>query len=806
MRPLHLTLEGFRSHERRTEISFESRTLIAIVGPTGAGKSSVLDGISYALFAMTPRVQRATRSLICSRSETAHVQLRFEVDAARYEVTRSIRRSGQAVNVLRDLASDEQISGEAAVTQRVQELLGLDFKGFSSAVLLAQNQFSALLEAKPKERVQILKGVFRFDQLDALHAAAKRRAGEFELEVRGVEGALGEIPEDIEAQLKQARADMKTCSTRWTALDKAVPKERLLVERAAALTTERSRLEGELADLQAAVAELPGNDDFDDLAEKTAAIDKPLKAARAALEGAEKERAAAINSFNRLERELGSQRALVEARHDARRYDECGSGLTSRRAELAEAAAAEKSAGAEFLHLEETKGAAAERRRVTKEELRELERAHSAHALRAGLKKGEPCPVCERKLTTVPKAGRLTALTAAEDAAADAERALEEAEQAAASAGNVFVEAQAQVRSLAARVAEEEQELAAIRARLEALVGARDDSLAEIERRLARLDEATEIEQDALKKQEEARNEVARLQDEATAVEAAVRGIAADLIAVAGRVRLDPPDVDAPLVELRKASDVIRSELDERAAAVGRTLSEIASKHADALEEVASLRASLDLDADEPITEALAEAAERKVLAQGRVAELEAKEARRKELAGSLTQLRRRRDVYKLIEDDLRDQNFVKHLLEEKRQLLSDLGSQRLREMTGRYRFDDQGEFNVVDELDGDKERAVDTLSGGETFLASLALALGLADAVARHGGRLQSFFLDEGFGSLDPESLDLAITGIEQIVSPERLIGLVSHVPALADRVEDKIVLDKDADGMSIVRSGSGV
>ena len=74
---------------------------------------------------------------------------------------------------------------------------------------------------------------------------------------------------------------------------------------------------------------------------------------------------------------------------------------------------------------------------------------------------------------------------------------------------------------------------------------------------------------------------------------------------------------------------------------------------------------------------------------------------------------------------------------------------------------------SYIDELDADKRRSIETLSGGETFLASLALALALAETVARHGGRLQCFFIDEGFGSLDPESLDLSLDGIEKIVGP---------------------------------------
>jgi DNA repair protein SbcC/Rad50 len=104
--------------------------------------------------------------------------------------------------------------------------------------------------------------------------------------------------------------------------------------------------------------------------------------------------------------------------------------------------------------------------------------------------------------------------------------------------------------------------------------------------------------------------------------------------------------------------------------------------------------------------------------------------------------------------------------------------------------------------------RKADSLSGGETFLASLALALALAEMVARGGGRLDSFFLDEGFGSLDPEHLDRAMDGIGRLVSENehRLVVLVSHVAEMRDAIEDLIVLDKHAvTGDTIVMSGAG-
>jgi len=83
---------------------------------------------------------------------------------------------------------------------------------------------------------------------------------------------------------------------------------------------------------------------------------------------------------------------------------------------------------------------------------------------------------------------------------------------------------------------------------------------------------------------------------------------------------------------------------------------------------------------------------------------------------------------------------------------------------------------------------------------------LALAEIVAREGGRLDAFFLDEGFGSLDPEHLDLAMDGIERLVAGGvgRLVVVVSHVAAMRDRIEDLIVLDRDDLGNTRVTAGA--
>ncbi|MEO9223745.1 MAG: SbcC/MukB-like Walker B domain-containing protein, partial [Acidimicrobiales bacterium] len=117
--------------------------------------------------------------------------------------------------------------------------------------------------------------------------------------------------------------------------------------------------------------------------------------------------------------------------------------------------------------------------------------------------------------------------------------------------------------------------------------------------------------------------------------------------------------------------------------------------------------------------------------------------------------------------------------------------------------LDDKANFTVIDHRNADEPRSARTLSGGETFLAALALALSLADQVgqlAAHGAaRIESIFLDEGFDTLDPDALDTVASAIEELGSSGRMVGLVSHVAALAERVPVRFVVRKDPAGSQV-------
>lgn len=111
-------------------------------------------------------------------------------------------------------------------------------------------------------------------------------------------------------------------------------------------------------------------------------------------------------------------------------------------------------------------------------------------------------------------------------------------------------------------------------------------------------------------------------------------------------------------------------------------------------------------------------------------------------------------------------------------------------------------ELGVIDHYNG-TERSVKTLSGGETFMASLSLALGLSDEVQRNAGGIQidTLFVDEGFGTLDADTLEQAFCALTQLTEGRRLVGIISHVSDLKEKIDRQIVVTKGKSGGSIIK-----
>jgi DNA repair protein SbcC/Rad50 len=174
---------------------------------------------------------------------------------------------------------------------------------------------------------------------------------------------------------------------------------------------------------------------------------------------------------------------------------------------------------------------------------------------------------------------------------------------------------------------------------------------------------------------------------------------------------------------------------------------------------------------------------------------------KRYELIGHLYEIAKGQNNFRITFERYVLAAFLDDILREANGRLSKMTSGRfqLLRKTDRSKGNAQSglELLVFDQYTG-QERHVKTLSGGESFKASLSLALGLADIVQNYAGgvSLETMFIDEGFGTLDPESLEQAIEALMDIQSSGRLVGIISHVPELKERIDVRLEVMADQTG----------
>ncbi len=196
---------------------------------------------------------------------------------------------------------------------------------------------------------------------------------------------------------------------------------------------------------------------------------------------------------------------------------------------------------------------------------------------------------------------------------------------------------------------------------------------------------------------------------------------------------------------------------------------------------------------------------------QGRLTQLiqHAEEAARQaqSLQKEMLELQKKEGVQKQLALDLRSNRFQSYVLGQAIKTLAEDGSIQLDLLSdGRYAFvADDRELQIMDHWNQDELRPAKTLSGGETFIASLSLALALAERIYQLGQQsggsaaLESLFLDEGFGNLDEDYLDIVVKALSNLQGTGRMIGIISHLPILNNYMPARIVVQKEREGSSI-------
>jgi exonuclease SbcC len=493
-----------------------------------------------------------------------------------------------------------------------------------------------------------------------------------------------------------------------------------------------------------------------------------------------------------------------------------------------------------------------------------LVQQHAAEELKSTLAEGKPCPVCEQEVNRVPGAKRHPSIEQAKKKVKDFEKQLTELVKTISTLQGELTQTEPQVVEKKQEVIETETRIRDAGKPILMVLGnvgaGTEEQLVELREHILSLQE--KVEQSAIRvdkcreKESEAKDEGARCGKELSIIESQLAGDTEQLADLLSEVKTlkkelgkysDLSVINAELKGQNKAkeefeeqrqsreieNDLLSKAKDEFAqysnsqhALTVResTLKDSCAKLSDAIAEngkaLISEFADLKIDASGPDRDAAAqlerkslEAESRRQSTQTEILRVEEQVNTLKDKIGRATEMRNEMEVHKsqyAVARDLalalRGDQFIAFIQEEAYRRLALDGSVHLESLSSdRYSFDfDKDEFVVVDHWNADEPRPVATLSGGETFLASLALALALAEGLSglSHGRSrfaLESLFLDEGFGSLDPDTLDVVMQGIETLGTSDRLVGIVSHIPELAERLPGRISVRKAVGGSSI-------
>jgi exonuclease SbcC len=296
MRPILLELNGFASYRGATTVDFRDTDFFVLVGPTGSGKSTVIDAIVFALYGTVPRWddRSAVAPALAPTVNRAVVRLIFDVGGKRYAATRDVRRSGgkNPTVSIREGRLEQFVSPDAGgvpadeiitlatgrgVNSAVEQLLGLDFGQFTQSVALPQGEFARFLHATDGERQAILKNLLGYTVYDRIQRAAYARSAEANTKADTLAEQLGSYADATEESVSAAAAAL----TRLSALlehvkTEAVPALKSAFEKA---NTARAAIDSATAELKQLVTVVKP-DDVDEL-------DAQKRSAAAALVDAE---------------------------------------------------------------------------------------------------------------------------------------------------------------------------------------------------------------------------------------------------------------------------------------------------------------------------------------------------------------------------------------------------------------------------------------------------------------------------------------------------------------------------------------
>ncbi len=757
MRPLLLQMTAFEPYAGTETIDFSQlrgHQLFLITGPTGSGKTSILDAITFALYGEASgdlRKGKGMRSNYADPSCKTEVSLTFQSRGRTYRVTRSpeqevpkkrgtgttsVKAAGSLVEVLDDGTEKVLAGTSAAATQVMEEILGFKADQFRQLMVLPQGQFRRFLILKTDDRRRILETLFRTERF----AKLEKRL-------------------DEKARALKADHDARTQEQQTTLANAGVTS----VEDLAVRITSGAK------DLNNAEAEAAKAKDRSQKAARQLADSQALARLFTQLESKQTEQA-----------ELQKQEPAMQTRKETLQKVEAAQGLhevytqaltawkDKERLEKAVPPAAKALENAQKELTKCTREAAqgtteileSQQEALTKQLAGLTVASETVVRLAGQLQDGSPCPVCGATVHPRPA-------TQSAEQKADLEKKVRELEAAIRkikARKTAMQDAQKQVDLTTAALAKAKQDAAAADNRFKA----------EQERYKAALKQSPFANQEEFLNYHGMVREKAAMQrclDEYNAKKASLEGALKQLQAqTAGKTRPG----DGELKRLAEEAETAARKLAEWNRQAGEKKNRLDSDKR-LYGQLVEIRKKLAaIDAEYGPVGRLAETA------NGRVNGL---------ATGKLTF-----STYAL-------QTALDDVLQKANVRLDDISDGRYRLLrhhgVGDARQKQGLDLDVFDAYTG-QNRSVTTLSGGESFFTSLSLALGLSDVLQANAGglRLDMILVDEGFGSLDPETLDKAMDTLLALQEGGRLVGLISHVTELQQRIPTQLVVKKTING----------
>ena len=755
MRPKYLEISAWGPYKDVVKIDFEvfdKGALFLITGPTGSGKTTIFDGICFAIYGNASGKERektTLRSDFADPDISTYVKFVFTHNDLLYEVYRNPeylrpkkRKNAEGnytytkekENAILKMPDGDVLEGVTTVNRKLLGLMGLDYSQFKQISMIAQGEFDRLLTAPSQEKTKIFRGIFGTEKYDLFTQALKNKAAE---SYRKVNEYTHRMEEDIKIH---ARGD--------EILEKLVSAEHLNFEvieenmsaRMQVYASERKNLEALLLEKEEMVSgqQLAYNQAVEYLKKQ-----EKLQQAKERFEKLQNTRGQYEETQNRLLKhtEAESISKEYEMRKEAHRLVEVCAKQTALVQKKVE------DARNQYLIIEEKERTAYDKWQQADASYKRA----SIGIVAEMLVPGKSCPVCGslehpspfKPDGAIPDAREVEQLKKVHEKVKDEQL-------------RVYGQVQALLESLR-KATEEEQN--------NQLEMARCNELWQEKLAAASFQSEAEFLTAKLSKEIEKkyRDQVAKWEELVTSTKAVLEHMTEELKQI--------PFVDAAAVE--KAYQAAREE---------REMVRRAQQRSILMEN--QLKNGLEL-----LRENMQKAAKcRKEY--GVIKDLE-------NMATGNNSKRLVFEQYVLssyFEDILAAANIrFRHMTMDRYEMI------RKTEVSD-ARTKDHLDITIMDYYTG-KTRSVSTLSGGERFHASLALALGMSDVIQAYQGgiRVETLFVDEGFGSLDEDALQAACDTLYQLTQGDKLVGIISHVESLKQRIDNRIEICKTNKGSTL-------